>query len=285
MSQLVTFDFMYINDPTQSRALFNAKMYFGLVNQDPELVANQVPVYAVAENGDLTQLPQPVLTNSGGNPTYNGSPVRLAVDDNYSFKVLDRNDNQIFYIENSLTFDDRRSSTEQILIGDGQLTGTLQVLTTNNTAFYIGGDWVDRGRLVEGVDYVKTTGFELTSITLTNSFPSNSYITAVQNTIDGTPSGAGNYIFPVYSKGSAWTLADTDSGGFLVFNDGGAAVLTIPDGLSLGVSVLLANIGAGGVSIAMGGSDTLRGASSIGDADGQMSVQKISGTIWQCSER
>jgi hypothetical protein len=81
------------------------------------------------------------------------------------------------------------------------------------------------------------------------------------------------------------TITNGDSGYWLIVNDAGDGAVTIPDGLKKGTSLLVTNIGAGGVTVAMGGSETLRGATALSDADGFMSLTKIANTVWQASER
>jgi len=69
---------------------------------DPEIVINQKQLNIVQEDGTVVAVPQPFILSAGGTPMYNGSPVRLDVDGNYSIKILDRNDAQTYYIENVL---------------------------------------------------------------------------------------------------------------------------------------------------------------------------------------
>lgn len=84
---------------------------------------------------------------------------------------------------------------------------------------------------------------------------------------------------------SPYTITNGDSGYWLIFNDASDAVLNIPDGLRSGRSLLATNIGSGGVSATMIGSEVLRGADTLGNADGFLSLTKLTSTIWQSSER
>lgn len=81
------------------------------------------------------------------------------------------------------------------------------------------------------------------------------------------------------------SLLQTNSGVILKFNTAATGVVNIPDGLSIGTSVMVTNLGTGAVQFAMSGTDTLRGASLLADANGMMSATKITATIWQSSER
>jgi hypothetical protein len=67
---------------------------------------------------------------------------------------------------------------EKILLTDGQTTVTLVELTARGAAVYIGGDNIDRGRLVDPIDFSTPTP---TTIELTNSYPAGSILTVVQN--------------------------------------------------------------------------------------------------------
>lgn len=90
----------YPND-TQGRPLFNAYIYMGVPNLDPETPANQIDVYGQQEDGSNVLLAQPIRTGAGGVPMYNGSPVVLKTDESfYSIKILDRDLQQIYYNEN-----------------------------------------------------------------------------------------------------------------------------------------------------------------------------------------
>lgn len=95
----VSFPYSYYPDPTRNRPVFNGKLYFGNKNTDPEVVANQKQVKALVDGttGDPINIAQPILTNSGGVPTYNGSPCSLFIDGDYSVKVLDHSGQQVYY--------------------------------------------------------------------------------------------------------------------------------------------------------------------------------------------
>ncbi len=97
----IQFPYDYIPDKLVGRPLFDADLYFGIVDLDPEIPANQIDVYGKQEDGSSVLLPQPINTGSGGVPLYNGSPVELLIDElNYSFKALNRTGSQIYYAEN-----------------------------------------------------------------------------------------------------------------------------------------------------------------------------------------
>lgn len=71
---------------------------------------------------------------------------------------------------------------EDVTLTAGQTVVTLTELTTTQTAYYISGQGVDQGRLNVGTDFIVTS---TTQITLAESYPVGTIVTAVQN------SGAG----------------------------------------------------------------------------------------------
>jgi len=78
----------YIPNPTSSRALSNADIYVGIVDLDPEILANQKQISILQENGSTIEVAQPITTGAGGIPLYNGSPVTVMVGGSYSLKVV-----------------------------------------------------------------------------------------------------------------------------------------------------------------------------------------------------
>jgi len=71
---------------------------------------------------------------------------------------------------------------EDVTLTAGQTVVTLTELTTTQTAYYISGQGADQGRLNVGTDFIVTS---TTQITLAESYPVGTIVTAVQN------SGAG----------------------------------------------------------------------------------------------
>lgn len=101
MNNVVINPYEYFADPTKGRPIFNGFVYIGLPDTDPEVPANQKQVYARQEDGNDVSIPQPVLTNAGGYPTYNGSVVIITVQGPYSVKVNDKQGNQLLYQANA----------------------------------------------------------------------------------------------------------------------------------------------------------------------------------------
>ena len=283
MSKLVDLEYIYVPDPTQDRALFSAKLYFGLVGTDPSNAINQVPVYSLQEDGQEIRITQPVPTNSGGVPTYNGSPTRLTVDDDYSFAVHDRLDNEVYLSLSSASGTQSDAVTsESITVTDGQLAVSFSNITTDGIVLYVSGDFVDRGRLYDPTDYVITNS---TTITLTNSFPNDSVITGLQSNAQSSVIPNAVEYFTIKEVTSPYTLLDSDSQSLLTFNDASTAIVNIADGLTIGHSVLVNNTGAGAVQWVMLGAETINGKDTLTDVDSQMTIAKVTPTVWQSSER
>lgn len=89
----------------------------------------------------------------------------------------------------------------------------------------------------------------------------------------------------VNNANTPYQVSDADSSTFLVFDDPGNAVVSIPDGLTTGVNFAYTNKGAGSVQVSFIGADTLRGVALVGTATGYAAITKIDDTTWQTSER
>lgn len=94
----VTMSPEYIPSPFAGKPVANGYIYIGTVGTDPEIPANQQQVYVQDENGDTIPIAQPIRTNAGGVPQYNNSPAIILTENNYSVKVLDQNESQVYYI-------------------------------------------------------------------------------------------------------------------------------------------------------------------------------------------
>ena len=94
---IVQLPVIYAADPTKGRPVYNGSIYVGLVDTDPEIEANRKQVYLLQESGATIPVDQPIMTGAGGTPMYNGSPVRMTVDGDYSIKILDNNGAQKYY--------------------------------------------------------------------------------------------------------------------------------------------------------------------------------------------
>jgi hypothetical protein len=98
---IVTPSLTYFPDKDRGRPLWNASIYIGEPDTDPEIPANQKQVSLRLEDGSLVQVSQPITTGFGGVVTYNGDYAVITVDGDYSVKILDRRGNQVYYIPNN----------------------------------------------------------------------------------------------------------------------------------------------------------------------------------------
>lgn len=94
---LVILPYMYIPDPTRGRPVFNGKIYIGEVDTDPRIESNQKAALLVQEDGSRVEAEYPIQINSGGIPTYNGSPVAIDVAGEYAIAIDSKDDQQVYY--------------------------------------------------------------------------------------------------------------------------------------------------------------------------------------------
>lgn len=95
---LVSPSLVYFPDPTKGRPVFYGQIYVGEPDLDPQIPANRKQATLRLEDGSLVDVGQPVLTGPGGTVLYQGSYAVLTTDGDFSLKVLDRNNDQIYYI-------------------------------------------------------------------------------------------------------------------------------------------------------------------------------------------
>lgn len=176
--------FTYYGDPTKSRALFNGSLYFGLPDTDPTIASNQKLVRAIQEDGTEVSLSQPVSTNSGGYPTYNGSPVRLSVTGDYSFVALNSKGTEVYAadsVSNPEPGSDEFSGVvvkEAQTLASGQTTVVFATVGANESVFYLQSTVDDQGFLEKDVDYTVTNS---TTIELTRSYSAGSRVVGRMN--------------------------------------------------------------------------------------------------------
>lgn len=104
MTVVVKFPTAYFPHPDVGRPVSNGYIYIGQVGLDPSVLGNRITVTLVQEDGSTVSLPpasQPLRTDNGGVFVYNGSPVQVQADDDYSLLVQDRNQVQVYYFPDS----------------------------------------------------------------------------------------------------------------------------------------------------------------------------------------
>lgn len=94
---IVTLGYEYFPDTDKSRAISNGSIFVGVVNLDPEILANQKQVTLRLEDNTEVQVSQPIKTNSGGLPVHVGQVATILVDGSYAIKVLNQSGAQVFF--------------------------------------------------------------------------------------------------------------------------------------------------------------------------------------------
>ncbi len=183
---IVATGFSYYPDPSIGRPVVNGHIYVGVVDRDPTQHENQKQIYIRQEDGTEIPVAQPVRTGAGGIPMYGGSPCQILVSGDYSLTVQNEDEAQVYYVPNSFLlsdpFESSRQRVEYVDLVTGRLTYAVE-LPAAKASIYINGQGVDRGRLTLYEDY--TANIDDNSITLFDSYPSNSSLTLTFNETGG----------------------------------------------------------------------------------------------------
>lgn len=172
--------YIYVADPLKGKPLDGAKLYFGIAGRDPQVVANQKKVYMLQENGSAVAIPQPVITGAGGIPMYNEMVAALAVDGAFSYKVLDKNDAQRYYLP-KVTTPNLLGYSGVVAEEAKKYTGTSLItydqIEASTATFYASAAGVVapfNGQFMrKDIDYSVTSS---TQITLISTYPLNTVI-------------------------------------------------------------------------------------------------------------
>ncbi|WP_286933857.1 phage head-binding domain-containing protein [Leclercia sp. UBA5958] len=99
-------------DSRSFKAVANGRIYVGVIDTDPTLPANQIPVYLENEDGSHIQIPQPLLINGAGKIVYSGNLVKVVTVKGHSLAVYDAYGAQVDYIPNVLMYDPDQLRTQ-----------------------------------------------------------------------------------------------------------------------------------------------------------------------------
>lgn len=83
--------------------------------------------------------------------------------------------------------------------------------------------------------------------------------------------------------GTTYTLVAADNGKVITLDNASAITLTVPDSLATGFNCTIVQLGAGTVTVSMGGSDNLRSRGTLTDLNGQYArgkLEKFTSTEW-----
>ena len=279
---LVEFAFNFFPKIKLDKPIYDGFIYFGEPDSDPYFnTSKRIDVTYIGDDGLEKDLVQPLRTSKGGVPTVDGEYVKIFISQDYAMTAAGKNNEQILYVPSSKDFESNERITEDVFLSDGQVKVFFNRVQTTDLSYYISGNFVDRGRLDEGIDYTIVGD---NNILLTNSFPAGSVLSGMQNAIEGESDTASTNINRTKAISDGYILTNLDSQSILIFNTSIDATINVPDGLTDGCGVIVSNIGQGGVTVAMG-TDVLRGNNELVDRSGQISIIKFNDTTWQSSER
>jgi len=94
-------DIGYFPDPVTAKPIAGAKIYVGVADKDPEILANRIPVTLIQEDGTrviIAPESQPIRTGSGGTLVYGGDSVVYTVDGVHSLRVRDSINAHKYYV-------------------------------------------------------------------------------------------------------------------------------------------------------------------------------------------
>jgi len=130
----LSLDILFVADPTKDGVIAFGNVYIGEPDTDPEVEVNRKTVTIVQEDGtpvDIDPSAQPLNTGGGGILLYQGSPVTVLVDGEYSLKINDKYGSQIYY-------DPLQNSQATISLSGGKIiNGSFEAITADEP-----DDWV-----------------------------------------------------------------------------------------------------------------------------------------------
>lgn len=126
-------------DSRTFRAVANGRIYIGIINTDPTIPANQIPVYIENEDGSHVQISQPLLTNAAGKVIYSGQLVKVVTVQGHSMAIYDAYGEQIDYISDVLKYDPDQlkvmlsgpDGAKLVFDGDKSVSEKLEELNAN----------------------------------------------------------------------------------------------------------------------------------------------------------
>jgi hypothetical protein len=133
--QKVAFPYVYMPLSSEGKPVALGKIYIGEPNQDPVLPANQKPLEGRMSDGTKFTLAQPVLTNAGGVAVHNNEPIEILVDGDHSIKILDKSDQQVYYVQSSFDFEQGANFQlfDKVWTDDSTVTNAYELSRTEIT--------------------------------------------------------------------------------------------------------------------------------------------------------
>lgn len=201
---LVILPYMYIPDPTRGRPVFNGKIYIGEVDTDPRIESNQKAALLVQEDGSRVEAEYPIQINSGGVPTYNGSPVAIDVTGEYAIAIDSKDDQQVYYVARAGTdAENLTTDLRSVMFDFGLLYEDIGSTLVSSSA----GTLLDEARLILDINSGRVldlptsipTGSVVVSLTDFTLVTNNGQFTLNQawsNTVENRIKGQQNWNIP-----------------------------------------------------------------------------------------
>lgn len=127
-------------DSRTFRAVANGRVYIGLIDTDPTIPSNQIPVYIENEDGSTVPISQPLIINAAGKIVYSGQIVKIVTVQGHSMAVYDTYGSQVDYIANVLKYDPDQLEQRLLLTTGAGLIGFDPDLTYPEDTV---GFWLD----------------------------------------------------------------------------------------------------------------------------------------------
>lgn len=127
-------------DSRTFRAVANGRVYIGLIDTDPTIPSNQIPVYIENEDGSTVPISQPLIINAAGKIVYSGQIVKIVTVQGHSMAVYDTYGSQVDYIANVLKYDPDQLEQRLLLTTGAGLIGFDPDLTYPEDTV---GSWLD----------------------------------------------------------------------------------------------------------------------------------------------
>ena len=234
----------YVPEFSKKGPLSGGKMYFGLVGTDPAIESNQKKVYALQEDKSAYAMDQPIILSAGGVPQLNGNAVSLAIVGSYSQKVLNKDNEQVYYYPSVEQANNQGFSgviAEESQTVNGSQTLVFEKIEATTSSFYVSsstdGLTFSGAFLKKDVDYTVDNS---TTITLITSFNNGAVVLGREMDPTGqiipvTDGSVGFFAFSLIANAKASDLqigaAVTINGGTVLGDGkGGAKYLTVAGG-------------------------------------------------------
>lgn len=98
---------IYAPNPSRGRPISLGTIYIGEPDTDPTVVGNQKTIYVLEEDSSITQVAQPLTMGAGGVPLYNGDPVTIMTNGDYSLAILNSSGSQVYYVPSDQSINEK----------------------------------------------------------------------------------------------------------------------------------------------------------------------------------